>query len=160
MSRAPKSSRAFTLVEVLVVVLAIAILAAVATPMVGAAQNDARSQSAVNTLLGVRTAIAAHRQRAVIGGNAPFPTLAELTSVGTVTDRAIPANPFTGTAGVRAASLAEATARTVVSPDTYGWGYYVNNGSSPPVAIFFANSSTTTTRTDPADSTLLSANEL
>lgn len=151
---------AFSLVEVLVVVVILGILAAVAIPSIISTTNDGRTSSVESTLFGVRSAIASFRERAVIAGDDPFPTLAELTTLGTVTDRAIGANPFTDVSGVRAASLAEAQARTVVSPTTYGWAYYVNNSSTPPIAVFWANSTDETTRTDADSGDPVPANEL
>ncbi|GJM18837.1 MAG: hypothetical protein DHS20C14_10500 [Phycisphaeraceae bacterium] len=153
-------SPAFTLIEVLVIVVVIGILASVAVPVVSGAQTDARTSSANNTAYGVRAAIASFRHRAVIEGTDPFPTAVELATVGTVLDREIGENPWTGLSTIRSASLAEAQARTVVSEDTFGWAYHVNNASDPPIAIFYANCTNPTTRTNPATGTKFSANEL
>lgn len=152
--------RAFTLVEVLVVVVVIGILAAVSVPLVGQAMTDSRTSNAMNALGGVRSSISSFRTRATIAGNDPFPTLAELTTLGDVLDRPIPENPWNGISDVRAATLAEANARTVVSSGVYGWAYYVDNASSPPVAIFFANSNEATARVDGSDGSFFQANEL
>ncbi len=158
--RSISRSGAFTLVELLVVIVVIGVLAAVSAPLVTNAMDDSRTSSTMNGLARVRSGIASFRSRAVIAGNDPYPTLAELTTLGTVLDRPIPANPWSGLDDVRAASRAEAEARTVVSSDTYGWGYFVDNASSPPVAIFYANCTDTTARVDGSDGTFLNANEL
>lgn len=152
--------RAFSLVEVLVVVVILGILAAVAVPQVNLLREEARDQAGVNTLHGVRASIASFRGRAVVEGNDPFPTLAELTTLGTVLDRDIGPNPWTGVSGVRAATSYEASLRNVVSPETYGWAYYESNAPAAPVAVFYANCSDTTTRTDPATGTAMTANDL
>ncbi len=150
--------RAFTLVEMLVVVLILGILAAVVVPKFASASDSARTASVQSTVGGVRAGIAAFRTRAVIAGDDPFPSLKELTVVGTVMQEEIPSNPFTGVGGVQAVSQAQAAARTVVGK-TSGWNYYVDNNASPPVAIFYANSDATSTESDGSGG-YLGANEL
>lgn len=150
--------KAFTLVEVLVVVVILGILAAVAIPRFAGATEEARTGAVQSTVAGVRSAIASHRTSAVIAGEDPFPTLAELTD-GTVISFDIPANPFTGIAGVQAVSRGQATSRAVVNAASAGWNYFVDNDSVPPVAIFYANSDSETTLTDNSGN-VRSANEL
>jgi general secretion pathway protein G len=151
--------RAFTFIEVMVVVLMVGILAAIVVPQFGGTTNDAKAGALQGALGGVRASIAGFRSKAILAGTAPFPSLAELTSVGTVTQGAIPANPFTNQASVQAVTAAQANARTVVNPTIAGWNYYVDNSASPPVAIFYANDATVTTVPDGAGG-YKSANEL
>lgn len=161
MRRSPvQDVRGFTLVEVLVVVVILGILAAVAVPGIASAAGDGRTAATEATLMGVRSSIASFRERAVIAGNDPFPTANELTTAGTVMDRTIGANPFTGVSNVRAGTLADAQNRAVQMPTLYGWVYYVDNTSSPPIAVFWANCTDATTRTDPATGDRIPANEL
>jgi prepilin-type N-terminal cleavage/methylation domain-containing protein len=151
-------ARAFSLVEVLVVVLILGILAAVVVPEFAGASESARTSSVQSTAGGVRAAIAAFRTRAVIAGADPFPTLKELTTVGTVMQQEIPANPFSGLSGVQSVGRAEAEARAVVGTRA-GWNYFVDNYATPPLAIFYANSPDATTEPDGAGG-YLDANEL
>lgn len=151
-------ARAFSLVEILVVVLILGILAAIVVPQFADASDSARSASVQSTVGGVRAAIAAFRTRAVIAGDDPFPTLAELTTLGTVMQQEIPANPFTGVSGVQNVSQGQAEARSVVGT-TAGWNYFVDNEASPPVAIFYANCEDQTSESDGSGG-FLSANEL
>ena len=137
--------RAFTFIEVMVVVLMIGILAAIVVPQFGGVTDDAKSGAAQGGLSGVRSSIAGFRSKAILSGTSPFPTLAQLTTAGTVLQGAIPSNPFNNLANVQTVTLAQATARTVVNPATVGWNYYVDNAATPPTAIFYANSSSTTT---------------
>ncbi|MCL4219891.1 MAG: prepilin-type N-terminal cleavage/methylation domain-containing protein [Phycisphaerales bacterium] len=131
--------RAYTLVEVLIVVVIIGILAAVVVPRFAGATDEARTSSVQSVLGGVRASIAAYRTRAIIAGDDPFPTLAQLNTLGTVLQNEVPANPFTGARGVQSVSVAQAQSRAVVNENAAGWNYAVDNESSPPVAIFYAN---------------------
>ena len=74
-----------------------------------------------------------------VEGTTAYPTLAELTTAGTVLMDEMPVNPYNGLSNVIAATSVEAAARTV-SGTAAGWRYYVDNSADPPVAIFFANS--------------------
>lgn len=150
--------KAFTLVEVLIVIVILGILAAVAVPKFAGASDDAKTSAVQSTVAGVRSAIATYRTSAVIQGNEPYPTLAQMTD-GSVLKFTLPANPFTDVAGLQAVSQGQAEARGVSNESSAGWNYFVDNSATPPVAIFYANSSATTTASDGAGGTQ-TANEL
>lgn len=151
--------RAFTLLEVLAVVIVLGILAAIAVPQFIGVTDEARTSSLQSTLSGARSAIASFRSAAVINGDDPYPTLVELNTDGVVFKFELPNNPFTGVGGVQSVSVAQANARTVASPDTYGWNYYVDNTAVPPTAVFYANSDDVTTASDGSGG-FATANEL
>lgn len=140
--------RAFTFIEVMVVVLIVGILAAIVVPQFGGVSSDAKAAALQGAVGGVRSSIAGYRARQVIAGNTPFPTLAQLNATGTVMQSAMPPNPYNSLATVQSVSVAQANARTVLNSTTYGWNYYVDNAANPPTAIFYANSPDTTTVSD------------
>lgn len=133
-------ARAFTFVEVMIVVVVISILAAVVIPRFGGVSQQAKAAATESSLGGVRASIAAYRTKQVLAGLPPFPSVAQLTATGTVVQNEFPVNPFTGVGGVQTVTQAQAQARTVSNPSQFGWNYYVDNAATPPVAIFYANS--------------------
>jgi len=153
-----RQPRAFTLAELLVVVLILGILAAVTVPRFAGATDEARTASAQSTLGAVRSSIATFRMNAVISGSDPYPTLSELQN-GTVVRFELPPNPYSGVSGVQGVSESQALSRAVVGAQSAGWNYFVDNEADPPVAIFYANDETVTTQSDGAGG-FLGANEL
>jgi prepilin-type N-terminal cleavage/methylation domain-containing protein len=149
---------AFSLVEIMIVVVIMGILAAVAIPRFVGASDDARTAATESTVGAVRASIASYRTGAVIAGEDPFPSLAQLTD-GTVVKSDLPANPFSGVSGVQSVSRGQAQNRTVVNATAAGWNYFYDNDSDPPQAVFYANSDVTTTRSDGAGG-FRTANEL
>jgi prepilin-type N-terminal cleavage/methylation domain-containing protein len=135
----------FTFLEVMVVVVVIGILAAIVVPNFNGVTDDAKASAVQGTVGGVRSSIAAFRAKAVLAGTSPYPTLAELTTLGTVTQQAIPVNPYNSNSTVQQVSASQASSRTVVNPTQFGWNYYVDNSATPPASVFYANSSDTTT---------------
>ena len=152
-------ARAFTLLEVMVVIIVIGILAAIVVPRFGGVTEDAKSSALQGALGGVRSSIASFRAKAVIAGTAAFPTAAQLTTTGTVVQQEPPKNPYTGLSTVHEVSAVAAAARTVASPELYGWNYWVDNSSTPPQCIFYANTDSATTVSDGAGG-YKAANEL
>ncbi len=151
--------RAFTMVEVVVVVVIIGVLAALVVPRFGGVTDDAKTAALQGSLGGVRASIAGFRTSALLAGNAPYPTLQQLTTAGQVSQNAIPENPFNKLSTVQAVSATEAANRLVKNPTQYGWNYYVDNAAAPPTAIFYANSTDDTTLTTPSGAAR-KANEL
>jgi type II secretory pathway pseudopilin PulG len=151
--------RAYSLAEILFVVVTLGVVAAVVVPQFAGASDDERSTNAEIVIAGVRTSITAYRSRAVRRGADPFPSLNDLTTPGIVLMEAVPENPFTGVRGVQAVSRAQAESRAVLNAATVGWNYYFENTGDQPVVYFYANCLTPTTVPDGRGGTL-SANEL
>lgn len=151
--------RAFSLIEVLVVVVILGILAAAVVPRFAGATSQAETGATESALGAVRASIANFRARAALAGGDPYPTLAELTTVGEVLQQEMPRNPFNGVSAVQGVSRAQAEARAVLSPTQFGWNYFVDNSASPPIAVFYANSGELTT-TEDGSGDAVPANEL
>lgn len=134
---------AFTLIELIAVIIVLAILAGVAVPRYFDYTDRARSSALVGTVGNVRSAIANFYANASVTGTPAFPTLVQLTTAGTVLQDAFPNNPYNNFNTVTAATLTEWNARTVTG--TAGWRYYVDNATNPPAYGFYANSTTATT---------------
>lgn len=150
--------RAFTLIELIAVIVVLAILAGVAIPKYLDYSDRARSSALQGTLGGIRAGIANFYANSSIDGEASYPTLAELTTVGTVMQESMPPNPYTGRSDVVAATLAQANARSPVAGGA-GWAYFVDNTADPPVAIFYANSEDETS-VDDDQGEAITANDL
>ncbi len=152
--------KAFTLIELVAVMVVLAILAGVAIPKYFDYADRAKTSSVEGTLGGVRTGLASFLSDSAISGTAEYPTAVQLGTVGTVMQQEIPANPYNGQNAIANITvLASATNRVVANADTIGWNYYVDNDATPPVAYFWANSSEETTKTD-SGGDAITANDL
>jgi len=143
-SRVRTARRAFTLVELIAVIVVLSILAGVAVPKYFDHANRARTAATLGALGGVRTALASFLQNSAVTGTPAYPTAAQLAGAGTVLPQGLPRNPYNNASTLRTATAAQAAARTVSG--TQGWAYYVNNAASPPTATFYCNSAATTTQ--------------
>jgi MSHA pilin protein MshA len=130
--------RAFTLIELVAVIVILAILAGVALPRYYSYQANAREAATRGTLGGVRAGIANFYANTAITGTAAYPTLVQVTD-GSVMQDTIPENPYDGNNTVNAVTQVQSAARTVVAGG--GWAYY--DGSSGGQAVFYANTNTT-----------------
>jgi prepilin-type N-terminal cleavage/methylation domain-containing protein len=139
--------RAFTLIELIAVLVVLAILSGIALPKYLDYAARARASALQGALGGVRTGVASYYANSSVTGTAAYPTLAQLTTTGTVMQEAIPKNPYNGRSDVVAATAVQAGARTVVAGGA-GWAYYFDNALTPPVAIFYANIDDETTVDD------------
>ncbi len=139
-SRPRRTGRAFTLIELVVVVVVLALMAGVALPVYFNFETEAQKSATKGALGGVRTGAAQFLIDQVVNGSAPtYPTLVELTTPGTVMFDPLPENPYKVSNSVSPASAADAAARATVG-GAQGWRYYVDNAATPPVFVFYSNS--------------------
>lgn len=125
-------ARAFTLIELIAVIVVLAILSGIAIPKYIDYAAKAREASVRGTLGGVRSAIANFYANSAVNGNPTWPTLAQMQTFGAtgVMQEPIPANPYNGSAAI--ASATWATPPPVSG--THGWNY------DPATGKFWANS--------------------
>lgn len=124
--------RGFTLVELIAVIVVLAILAGVAIPKYFDYSAKAKESACKGMLGAVRSAISNYYANGAVNGSAVYPTLAQLTTPGTVMQDSIGANPYNNLSNVLAASW---TASQVVAGNG-GWNYDAAQGK------FWANSNT------------------
>lgn len=126
--------RAFTLIELIAVIIVLAILAGVAVPKYFDYSTKAKESAAKATLGATRSAIASfYADAALNSGSGAYPTLTELETDGDVLEQGVPVNPYNGSADVQAATW---NAADPPVSGTAGWNYDAATGR------FWANSAT------------------
>jgi prepilin-type N-terminal cleavage/methylation domain-containing protein len=136
-----RGRRAFTIIELIVVVVIMAILAGVALPRFFSYDEESKIAACRGALGGIRAGIAQFRLNQSLTGGAVYPTTAQLTTPGLVMQEELPMNPFNELNDVEEILLlATATARG--TDGSTGWRYYVDNAVTPTSVVLWANSST------------------
>jgi prepilin-type N-terminal cleavage/methylation domain-containing protein len=131
-------SRAFTLIELIAVIVVLAILAGVAIPKYFDYAQNAKASSVKGTLGGTRSAIANFYGNSAVNGTAAYPTLTEMQTVGTVLQEPISPNPYNNDATIAAATYVAASPPVA---GTSGWNYDATSGK------FWCNSATASANT-------------
>jgi type II secretory pathway pseudopilin PulG len=127
-----RSRHAFTLVELIVIIVVLAILSGVAIPKYIDHTTSAKSAAAKGTLGSVRSAIAHYYTASNLTGPATFPTLVQLQTLGTIMQEALPPNPYNNDNTIAAATWSA----TPPISGTNGYNYDVALGR------FWLNSTT------------------
>lgn len=123
---------AFTLIELIVIIVVLAILSGVAIPKYLDYTTKAKESAARATLGATRSAIANFYANSALTGTAAWPTLVQMQTAGTVMQEAIPANPYNNGTTISAATWAA----TPPTSGSAGYCYDVATGR------FWLNSST------------------
>jgi Tfp pilus assembly protein PilE len=129
---AARKSRAFTLVELIVIIVVLAILSGVAIPKYIDYTTSAKSSAAKATVGAVRSAIANFYANSALTGTATYPTLVQMQTLGTVMQEALPNNPYNNANTIVAATWAA----TPPTAGAQGYAYDVATGR------FWLNSAT------------------
>jgi MSHA pilin protein MshA len=128
-----RKSRAFTLVELIVIIVVLAILSGVAIPKYIDYTTTAKSSAAKATVGAVRSAIANFYANSALTGTATYPTLVQMQTLGTVMQETLPNNPYNSSNAIVAATWA-------ATPPTAGAQGYAYDASA---GRFWLNSATT-----------------
>lgn len=131
--RTYKSRNAFTLIELIAVIVVLAILSGVALPKFFDYSAKAKISACKGAVGGVRAGIANFYANAAISGSAVYPTYSQLTTSGVVMEEVIPENPYNGSNAIRNADGTWDLPAPPVSGNE-GWAYDATNGK------FWANS--------------------
>ncbi len=133
MLAAARKTRAFTLVELIVIIVVLAILSGVAIPKYIDYTANAKASAGKATIGAVRTAIANFYANSALTGTAAYPTLVQMQTLGGVMQETLPANPYNSSATIAAATWAATPPVTGAA----GYNYDATAGR------FWLNSTTT-----------------
>ena len=100
-------------------------LAGVALPKYFDYAAQAKVSATKGALGGIRSGIANYYANTAISGTAAYPTLVQLTTIGTVMQETLPANPYNNSSTVAAATW---NATTPPVSGAAGWNYDVAAG--------------------------------
>src|SRR5262245_24555364 len=137
---------AFTLIELIVVIVVLAILSGVAIPKYFDYAANAKQSATRGILGGVRSAIANFYANSAVQGTPAYPNLNQLQTVGTVMQETMPASPY-ATVPANAADIVAASypADPIATPPPVagnaGWNYDAARGK------FWCNSTNTNANT-------------
>lgn len=117
-------ARAFTLIELIAVIVVLAILSGIAIPKYFDYAQQAKASATKGALGGMRSSIANFYANSAVNGTPAYPTLAQFTAIGTVLQEAVPTNVYNNSSAVVAATWAA----TPPVAGVQGWAYDVALG--------------------------------
>ena len=120
------NKKGFTLIEIIIAVIVLAILAAFTLPTINSLREDAKRSAVKEVLKQMRGDIAAWYVKGVSSGDAKFPTLEELTN--SVIPSGVPVNPYNNKKNV---TFGMKEARN----DSAGWIYNPKTGEIYSAAV-------------------------
>lgn len=122
------SSRGFTLIELVIIIVVLGILAAVAIPKYQDLSGQAKEAQARSAVAAMRSAVTIfYANSAITTGTATWPTLVQLGTYGTVLASAVPKNPYQSSSNAPDSLVTGVTKGTVVGTRG-GWAYKESTG--------------------------------
>ncbi|MDF1544354.1 MAG: prepilin-type N-terminal cleavage/methylation domain-containing protein [bacterium] len=120
--------KGFTLIELVIIIVVLGILAAVAIPKYQDITSEAKEASGRASLGALRSGITIfYANAAVKTGTATWPSVADLGTVGSVMEQAIPKNPYQVDANAPD-SVVTGVTKGVVVGTRGGWAYNATTG--------------------------------
>ncbi|PHS34086.1 MAG: hypothetical protein COA92_03390 [Sulfurovum sp.] len=118
-----QNKKAFTMIELIFVIVVIGILSAIAVPKFAATRGDAVMTKAKTTVASVRSAVATHRQKRILRGEfATISTLSSTTTLGNAIFDGFDGNTSTSVLEYPPLSCATATSTSCWRETTTGTG--------------------------------------
>ncbi|RME19386.1 MAG: prepilin-type N-terminal cleavage/methylation domain-containing protein [Candidatus Zixiibacteriota bacterium] len=123
-----RNQSGFTLIELVIIIVVLGILAAVAIPKYQDITGQAKEAATRGALGSLRSGITIfYANKAVTTGTATWPTLAELSTPGTVMAQAIPKNPYQAATNAPD-SIVTGVTKGVIVGSRGGWAYNATTG--------------------------------
>lgn len=118
----------FTLIELVIIIAALGILAAVAIPRYLNMVDDAREAACKGALGGLRSGVSIYYARmALDNGTAVWPPMDSIRTTGTVMEKSIPANPYQTNINAPD-SIVTGVTKGVIVGSRGGWAYDPTTG--------------------------------
>lgn len=122
------NQKGFTLIELVIIIAVLGILAAVAIPKYANITSESKEAAARGALGGLRSGVTIfYANEAVTTGNANWPSLVQLSAIGTVMEQSIPANPYQHPDSAADSIVTGAVKGTTVG-SRGGWAYNAVTG--------------------------------
>jgi len=121
-----RNQQGFTLIELVIIIVALGILASVAIPKYRSIVTEAKEASCKGALGGIRSGISIfYATTAVETGTATWPHIDSLRTVGVVMEQALPKNPYQTDAPD---SIVTGVTKGTIVGTRGGWAYLASSG--------------------------------